>query len=332
MSMVVDIHTHFLPRQWPDFAARFGTPDWPWLRHTGPGRAMLMMGERDYRPVTEASWEPRVRIEDMDRNGVDVQIVSATPVLFAYMRPAAQALECARIFNDAALEFCAGNPRRLRPLCQVPLQDIDAACAEVERAMAAGHVGVQIGNHVGPKNLDDAGILAFLAHCAAIGAPVLVHPWDMMAPERMPKYMLQWLVAMPAETQLGIVSLILSGGFERLPRSLKICFAHGGGSFAFLLGRVENAWRHRDIVRENCPHPPSSYVDRFCVDSAVFDPHALSLLVQVMGEERVLLGSDYPFPLGEQRTGTLVREHEGLSALARERILGANALEFFGLS
>jgi aminocarboxymuconate-semialdehyde decarboxylase len=328
---VVDIHSHFLPPEWPDLATRFGSPDWPWLRHDAPGQAMLMVGERDYRPVTEACWNPSRRIEDMDRDGVDIQIISATPVLFAYARPAAQALECARLFNDAAVELCAYAPRRLRPLCQVPLQDIDASCREVERAMESGHAGVQIGNHVELRNLDDSGILDFLSHCAAIGAPVLVHPWDMFGSDRMKRYMLQWLVAMPAETQLGILALILSGAFERLPRSLRICFAHGGGSFAFLLGRLDNAWHHRDVVREDCPHPPSSYVDRFFVDAAVFDPGALTLLTEVMGSERVMLGSDYPFPLGEQRVGTLLRGHPGLEPVARERLLGGNAMAFFDL-
>ena len=328
---VVDIHAHFLPPAWPDLAARFGTPDWPWLRQDGGGRGMLMLGEREFRPVTSACWDAAQRIEDMDRDGVDMQVMCATPLLFGYGRPASQALDCALLFNDAALELCAQAPRRLFSLCQVPLQDTDMACREVERCMAAGHKGVQIGNHVGARNLDDAALRTFLHHCADIGAPVLVHPWDMFGRERMPRYMLQWLVAMPAETQLGILSLILSGAFETLPRSLKLCFAHGGGSFAFLLGRVDNAWHHRDIVREDCPRPPSSYVDRFCVDSAVFDPGALQLLVDVMGAERVLLGSDYPFPLGEQRVGALVREHKRLGDAEKARILGSNAIGFFDL-
>jgi aminocarboxymuconate-semialdehyde decarboxylase len=197
--------------------------------------------------------------------------------------------------------------------------------------MKDGHLGVQIGYHVDDRDLDDEGLIAFLHHCADIGAFVLVHPWDMMGKGRMKKYMLPWLVAMPAETQLSILSLILSGAFERLPRALKICFAHGGGSFAFLLGRVDNAWRHRDIVREDCPQPPSSYVDRFLVDSAVFDPRALGLLVDVMGAERVLLGSDYPFPLGEQQVGKLVREHPSLPAEKKKAILGGNAACLLGL-
>ena len=328
---VVDIHTHFLPRNWPDLAARFGTPDWPWMKHTSAGRAMLMLGDQEFRPVTAACWDADVRLEAMDRDGVEVQIMCATPVLFSYHRPAAQALEVSRIFNDAARELCARSPRRLKSLCQVPLQDPELACRELSRAMADGHVGVHIGNHVGERDIHDEGIITFLRHCAAEGAAVFVHPWDMMAGERMRKYQLPWLVAMPAETQLSILWLILSGAFERLPRSLKLCFAHGGGSFPYLLGRVDNAWRNRDIVREDCPRLPSSYVDRFFVDAAVFSGDALSFLVKTMGEERVMLGSDYPFPLGEQQVGNLIRSHESLPARTRECLLHANATRFFGL-
>jgi aminocarboxymuconate-semialdehyde decarboxylase len=328
---MVDIHTHFLPRTWPDLAARFGTPDWAWLRHGGADRAMLMVGDSEFRPVTSACWDPAVRLEAMDRDGVDVQIMCATPLLFSYQRPPAQGLECARLFNDAAREICAHAPRRLKSLCQVPLQDTDLACRELSRAMAEGHIGVQIGNHVGARDLSDEGIISFLQHCAAEGAAVFVHPWDMMAQERMSRYQLPWLVAMPAETQLSILWLILSGAFERLPRSLRLCFAHGGGSFPYLLGRVDNAWRNRDVVREDCPRLPSSYVDRFYVDAAVFSDDALAFLVKVMGEDRVMLGSDYPFPLGEQQVGSLIRSQEALPMPTREKLLHANATAFFGL-
>ena len=330
MNPVVDIHSHFYPDNIPDLTARFGGA-WPGFRHTEPGRGMITLGNKDYRPVYEACWNPALRLEEMDRDGIDIQVMCATPLLFAYDKPAHQALECARLFNNAALELCNHNPERLKALCQVPLQDIDASCGEVSRAVDAGHLGVQIGNHVGPRNLDDEGLLTFLQHCAAEDVPVLVHPLDMMAPERMSRYMLQWLVAMPAETQLSIISLILSGAFERLPDSLRICFAHGGGSFAFLLGRVENAWNQRDIVREDCPHPPSHYTDRFYTDSAVFDENALTLLVGVMGEERVMLGSDYPFPLGEQRIGSLINNSKAFNTGTKSRLSGGNAIRFFGL-
>ena len=236
---VVDIHSHFFPQAWPDLAKRFGTPDWPWIRHLGDGKAMIMVGEREFRPIYAACWDADTRLAEMDRDGVEVQILCATPVL--------------------------------------------------------------------------------------------VHPWDMLGGARTARHMMGWTVAMLAETQLSIVSMILGGAFDRLPRSLKICFAHGGGSFAFLLGRLVNAWHNRDVARGVSQLPPSHYLDRFSVDSAVFDERALRLLVDVMGRERVMLGSDYPFPLGERCVGRLVRESRSLSDAERSAILGDNATGFFGL-
>jgi aminocarboxymuconate-semialdehyde decarboxylase len=327
----IDIHAHFFPESWPDFEARFGSPDWPWMKPLGDGQAMIMLGNREFRRITQVCWDPLPRLEDLQRQGVDVQVISATPVLFSYDRPAQQALEVARIFNDAALEMCGRADSHFRPLCQVPLQDIDASCAEVSRCMHAGHVGVQIGNHVGAKNLDDPGIVTFLHHCADIGAPVLVHPWDMMALDRMPRYMMPWTVGMPAETQLAVSALILSGAFDRLPKTLRICFAHGGGSFAYLLGRMQNAWEHQPAARGAAQLEPFQYLDRFHVDSAVFDQRSLKLLVDVMGEDHVMLGSDYPYPLGEEHIGELIRKSQ-FSVEAKRKMLAGNAAEFFGLS
>lgn len=326
---VIDTHTHFLPYQWPDLEERYGSADWPWLKHTSQDRAMLMVGEKEFRPVYSACWDIERRLQEMDRDHIDQQIMCATPLLFGYQRDAAHADDCARLFNDLSLEMCSRSHGRIMSLAQVPLQNTDLACREIERAMGCGHLGVQIGNHVGDRDLDDEGLITFLQHCADVEAPVLIHPWDMLGRERMNRHMLQWLVAMPAETQLSILHLILSGAFERLPRSLKLCFAHGGGSFAYLLGRVDNAWLHRDIVREHCPQLPSSYTDRFSVDSAVFDPGALRLLVDVMGPDRVMLGTDYPFPLGEQKMGHLVRSAQTLSETEKTKILEDNPKSFF---
>jgi len=329
---VIDVHSHFLPRTWPDLAERFGTPNWPSMRHTEPGKAMLMLGDKDFRPVYDACWDGRRRIEEMDRDKIDLQVISATPILFSYERPVDQAADCAQLFNDLSLEICGQGQGRLLSLCQVPLQDTDEACKVLSRAMQEGHVGVQIGNHVDQRNLDDEGLITFLQHCADEGAAVLVHPWDMMASDRTARYMMAWTVGMPAETQLGIVSMILGGAFDRLPENLRLCFAHGGGSFAFLLGRLDNAWQRRDIVRGKSKETPSSYLRRFYVDSAVFDPIALRFLADIMGEDRVMLGSDYPFPLGEEFVGDLIRTAGGFDDAARARMLGSNAVEFLKIS
>jgi aminocarboxymuconate-semialdehyde decarboxylase len=328
---VIDIHNHFFPSTWPDLEARYGTPDWPRIRHTIDGEADILLGNRFFRHIYAACWDPEVRLAEMDRDGIDIQVISATPVLFAYERKAEHALDCARIFNDAALELCSKGNGRLKSLCQVPLQDIDAACEELTRCMRAGHLGVQIGNHVGEKNLDDPGIVRFLHHCADQGAAVLVHPWDMLGQSRMPNYMMPWTVAMPAETQLGMVSMILSGAFDKLPPKLRICFAHGGGSFVFLLGRLENAWQHHPAARGKCELSPAHYLNRFYVDSAVFDEAALQLLVSKMGPDHVLLGTDYPFPLGEHPMGGLIRSSH-LVPRTKSRLLCENAAEFLGFA
>ncbi|KFK97688.1 MULTISPECIES: amidohydrolase family protein [unclassified Serratia (in: enterobacteria)] len=328
--MKIDIHSHFFPQISQQEAARLDVEQAPWLATNGR-EGQIMLNDKPFRPVYDALWDANRRLELLDEQQIDIQIMCATPVMFAYDVAIERALPWAQLMNDKALEMASANPQRLKVLAQVPLQDSDAACREASRAKAGGHVGVQIGNHVGAKDLDHESLMTFLTHCAKEEIPVLVHPWDMMGgAERMKKWMLPWLVAMPAETQLAILSLILSGAFERLPRNLKLCFAHGGGSFAYLMGRVDNAWEQRDIVREDCPQKPSSYLDRFCVDSAVFDPRALQLLVETMGAERVMLGSDAPFPLGEQQVGHLVSSST-LPEESKCQILATNAHAFFSL-
>jgi aminocarboxymuconate-semialdehyde decarboxylase len=314
---VIDVHSHVLPlieRREPGS----DSPDL-WLRVGDDGRGMMMRGDEEYRPVEESLWDPVVRVADLDALGVDQQVICVPPLLFSYdLAPAAGAAWATRL-NGLVGDFADAFPERLLPLCQVPLQDTPAAVEVLGEAMGAGHRGVQIGNHLGDRALTDDGIIAFLNHCAATDVPVLVHPWDMSEDPRMKPHMMQWLVGMPAETHLGILGLILEGGFDRLDPALRICFAHGGGAFAFLLGRADNAWQRRDIVRSASTDPPSSYVDRFMVDSAVFDERSLRLLVDVMGSDRVLLGSDHPFPLGEEHIGSLVARAD-LSADEREDI------------
>ena len=330
--MMIDMHSHFLPRISEAEARAVDAERAPWLRIDADGRkGQIMVAERPFRPVHDALWDPDVRVAELDRAGIDLQVVCATPIMFGYAWEAARAADWAARMNDKALAYCAAHPTRLKAMSQVPLQDTKLACAEADRAQKAGCIGVQIGNHLGDKDLDHPDLVDFLSHCGDNDIPVFVHPWDMMGGNRMKQWMLPWLVAMPAETQLGMLSLILSGAFERLPKSLKICFAHGGGSFAWLLGRVDNAWTHRDIIRKDCPELPSSYARRMYTDSAIFDPGALRLLTDVMGPDRVMLGTDAPFPLGEQEPGALVRHSSFLDDAAKAKILAGNALAFFGL-
>lgn len=290
-----------------------------------------MIGTQEFRRIHSDCWDAEVRLADMDSDGIDMQVVSPTPVFFSYDMPGDEAEKVSRIFNDLALEICAPGAGRLVPFCQVPLQDPDAACRELERAVAAGHKGVEIGNHVGDRDLDDAGIVTFLQHAAAMGVPVFVHPWDMAESPRLDRWMARWLAGMPAETHLSVNAMILGGVFDRVPDTLRICFAHGGGSFAFWLGRFENAWHQRHDVIGTSAEPPSAYVGRFSVDSVVFDPTPLRTLVETLGPGQVMVGSDYPYPLGERPAGDVLRRADFLSEADRRRILSDNARVFLGM-
>lgn len=321
--MTIDVHAHYVPKGWPDLGDGM-----PWLRVGSEREAMIMIGDREFRRVFSECWDPQLRLADLDADHIDQQVVSPTPVFFSYARPADQAAKVSRIFNDLLLEMLDGNTSRLIPFAQVPLQDPDLACAELDRAMANGHKGVEIGNHIGDADLDSEGVVTFLQHAASVGAPVFVHPWDMPSSPRADRWMAEWLVGMPAETHLSILAMVLGGVFDRVPDTLRIAFAHGGGSFPMWLGRMDNAWRKRaDVVKGASTFPPSSYVNRFFVDSVVFDEAALQLLLGTMGASQVVVGSDYPYPFGERPIAQVVR-NAALDEHTRSLILSLNAKRF----
>jgi aminocarboxymuconate-semialdehyde decarboxylase len=325
---VVDVHTHYVPRQWPSLADQVGGVGWPYVRIDSEREAMIMVEEREYRRIGRECWDAECRLADMDADGVDKQVLSPTPLFFAYRRPVDHGVKAAAVFNDLALEICAPAPDRLVAFCQVPLQDPDAACRELDRCLTNGHVGVEIGNHIEDRDLDDEGIVTFLQHCAAVQAPVFVHPWGMDRSPRLNRWMARWLAAMPAETHLSLLAMTLGGVFDRVPESLRICFAHGGGSFAFWLGRTDNAWHRRPDLVATSEHPPSHYVRRVHVDSVVFTEAALRVLVDTFGVDRVMLGSDYPFPLGERPAGEVIRTSGFLTDEGRRELLGGTAGRF----
>ncbi|MEV0087427.1 amidohydrolase family protein [Saccharopolyspora sp. NPDC050642] len=331
MDGIIDVHSHYVPNGWPDLTTEAG-PGAPWLKVESESEAVIMVGTEEFRRIRSDCWDAGRRLADMDADGVQAQVVSPTPAFFNYGRTGAQAAKISRIFNDLALDIVAPAPDRLIPFCQVPLQDTDAACRELERSVANGHRGVEIGNHVGDLDLDSEGVVTFLQHCASLNVPVFVHPWDMASSPRLDRWMAQWLTGMPAETHLSILALILGGVFDRIDDSLKICFAHGGGSFAFWLGRMENAWHGRNDIIGTSEFPPTHYLDRFSVDSVVFDERALRLLVDTLGTDGVMVGSDYPYPLGERPVGDVVRKSAFLDDAAREQIVRQNAERFLGIS
>lgn len=305
-----------------------------------------MIGDKFFRQIASNTWDPQRRLEDMERAGVSIQVLSTVPVMFSYWAKPQDTLDLSRLLNDHIAEVVRGNPKRFAGLGTVPLQDPDLAAAELERCVRElGLRGAEIGTHVdandhchGPdcRNLDHPTLDVFWRTAEQLDAALFVHPWDMLGKRRMPKYWLPWLVGMPAETCLAICSMMLSGVFDRFPK-LRVAFAHGGGSFPFTMGRVEHAFHVRpDLVAvDNKKNPRSYFAEgespaRFYVDSLVHDPDALRLLIKVFGTNRIALGSDYPFPLGEAEPGQLI-ESIDLPTEDKRRLLSETAREFLNL-
>ncbi|MEI7973541.1 MAG: amidohydrolase family protein, partial [Bdellovibrio sp.] len=229
--------------------------------------------------------------------------------------------------NDHLLECIHAFPERYLGLGNLPMQDPDLAIREAQRIQRVGRGGVQIGSNIHGLNLSDSRFHPVWAELEALDLCVFVHPWNMMGEERMGRYWLPWLVGMPAESALAICSLIFGGIFEKFPR-LRFAFAHGGGSFPWTLGRIAHGFDSRpDLVALDNSHPPQKYLGRFFVDSLVHDPKALKFLVDQMSEDCILLGSDYPFPLGENPPGKLV-ESLDFAREIKQKIYYHNAIRF----
>ncbi len=338
----VDVHTHILPRRIPRWAERFGSGGFMTLEHLpGTCRARMVRDDgRFFRDVDKNCFDAAARLRDCDKAGVQMQVLSTVPVMFSYWARGEHGAEVARFLNDDLAATVQRHPERFVGLGTLPLQDPERACRELERCVIElGLRGVQIGSHVecGPDplderwNLSDPRLFAVFETAARLGAAVFVHPWDMMGEARMQRYWLPWLVGMPAEESLALCSLIFGGVFERLP-ALRVLVAHGGGSFAGTLGRIEHGFRCRpDLVAVDNPHPPSSYLGRFWVDSLVHDKNTLRQIVDVFGSHRVALGTDYPFPLGEDIPGATIRA-ASFEPSVTAALLGGNARDWLGIA
>ncbi|MBP9926881.1 MAG: amidohydrolase [Cyclobacteriaceae bacterium] len=327
----IDAHTHILPEKMPNWSEKFGYGDFIYLQHHKKGYAKMMRGNQFFREIKDNCWDPDVRIEEYKQYQTHVQVVCTIPVMFSYWAQPLSCLDISKFLNDHIAKLVDKYPKQYMGLGTLPMHDTELAVKELARIKKIGLRGVQIGSNINDENLNEERFFPIFEACQNLNLAVMVHPWNMMGEKSMQRYWLPWLVGMPAETSRAMCSMIFGGIFERLP-NLRVMFAHAGGSFLPTIGRIEHGFNCRpDLVAIDNNENPRKYLGKFWVDCITHDPLMLEYVLKLQGSKRVVLGSDYPFPLGDLEIGKFI-EDMNLTETVKEDIFCNATLEWLQLS
>jgi aminocarboxymuconate-semialdehyde decarboxylase len=326
----IDMHSHIIPKNLPDWEKKFGYEGFIRLEHHKPSWANMMQGDNFFREINHNCWDPEIRMNEYKKYATQVQVVCTIPVLFAYFSKPKDGLEVARFLNDDLANLVNKYPKKYIGLGSLPMQDPDLAVQELFRIKELGLKGVQIGSNIEDKNLNEPDFFPVWEALERLGLAVLVHPWNMMGKKNMNKYWLPWLVGMPAETSRAMCSMIFGGVFDKFP-NLRVNFCHASGSFLSTIGRIEHGFNCRpDLVAVDNPKNPREYCGHFWVDCITHDQDMLRYVLKMQGSKRVTLGSDYPFPLGDLEIGEFINQMN-LEKSVVEDIFCNSTLEWLNL-
>jgi aminocarboxymuconate-semialdehyde decarboxylase len=330
----IDVHTHFLHESSVAFINR-ATSTYA-VRIKAPGSEEVLF----HRDLVAAGFDPEQlfrperRREDMQRQGIDTQVISAPPpIAFFYDTEPARAARLCRLVNDGFSRLVAEDAGHFIGMATVPLQSPDEAIRELDRAVRElGLRGVEIGTNIAGVDLDAREFWPFYARLEELQVPLFIHSTNAgaLGGKRMDRYHLSNLIGNPTEDALAAASLIFGGVLAEFP-SLKVYLAHGGGSCPFLRGRWEHGWHVRPEAKLHIQSPPSEYFARLRFDSLTHGGPALNYLVETVGPERVMLGTDYPYDMGDPDPVKAIAALPHLSDRERRMILGENAALLFGL-
>ena len=326
----IDMHSHIIPKNLPDWEKKFGYEGFIRLEHHKPSWANMMQGDNFFREINHNCWDPEIRMNEYEKYATQVQVVCTIPVLFAYFSKPKDGLEVARFLNDNLANLVNKYPKKYIGLGSLPMQDPELAVQELFRIKELGLKGVQIGSNIQDKNLNEPDFFPVWEACEKLGLAVLVHPWNMMGKKKMSKYWLPWLVGMPAETSRAMCSMIFGGIFDKFP-DLRVNFCHASGSFLSTIGRIEHGFNSRpDLVACDNLKNPREYCGHFWVDCITHDQDILHYVLKMQGSKRVTLGSDYPFPLGDLEIGEFINQMN-LEKSVVEDIFCNSTLEWLNL-
>jgi aminocarboxymuconate-semialdehyde decarboxylase len=313
---MIDVHTHVVPLELP-----FSAPDrseWPWVQRTGD-EAVVYAGGKPFRTVDRSAWDPERRLEEMEASGVRRQVLSPMPELFCYgTEPRAAETYC-REMNEW-LGSQVGE--HFDGFGILPMQDPQLAAAALDEVRSLGLRGVEIGSNVNGEVLHSGRYDELFAEAARLSLTVFVHPFHPHGFDTMTGGPAASGVTFPNEIGFALGGLIAEGVVAAHP-DLRLCASHGGGSLGLLLPRLDRMWLMDSAFRERLPDMPSSYARRVYVDLLVFSPHALAYILDVVGDDRVVVGSDYPFM--PDRPGAVLDELATLGQGQRRRIEEDNA-------
>jgi aminocarboxymuconate-semialdehyde decarboxylase len=322
----IDIHTHILTEETMSLLARESPRVAPILRDIREDSAAVMEidGKIMQRHVPRGLWDVDWRLRDMDANDVDVQLLSPTTQTFFYEAEPGLGAACAALQNEQIAKVVRSHPGRFIGLAALPLQAPARAADEFKHAMTSlGLRGAEIGSNVRARNLDDPQLEPVWATAAELGAFILVHPHNVAARERLQSYYLSNFVGLPFETTLAATSLVFGGVLARHPK-LTLCFSHGGGYVPYQMGRFVHGWAVRPEPKVHLKESPEQSLSLLYFDSIVHSRHTLEYLADVAGYDRILLGSDYPFDMGNLDCVRRIRELD-IPQMQRDGILGTSA-------
>jgi aminocarboxymuconate-semialdehyde decarboxylase len=329
MNECIDVHNHVVPESFPRYAGRNANVPWPSMAEADACHKHVMISGKVYRTVADGSWSVPRRIEDMGGMRVTRQAISPMPELLSYWLPLDDAKVLIRYLNDQIAEMVRRAPERMVGLGAVPLQDTDAAIRELEYCRSLKFAGVEIASHVNGVSIGDARFEPFFAEAEKAGAAIFVHALRPAGQDRIVGAFIEQAVCFPGDIGLACASMITGGIAERHPK-LKIAFSHGGGVMSILLPRLVHAWTHVPKARASLKESPAVAAKRFYYDQLVFDPAAVRFVIGTFGASQVVVGTDYPYAMGDNHPVKTL-EAALLDEATLRAVTAENAKRFLGL-